>query len=169
MEAGLRNGMIDFYVGPLSEVVLTEEFLGEKLFDNRRVVMARPGHHMLGARSLGELANARWLSTSVTANHESELKAVFEGLGLPPPKVAVQASSALTMISVAASSDLLAMLPQQWLPFTRKTGMLQALQLKEPLAAPSIYIVTRASLPRTPAAEYLSDLLRRAATTQMRL
>ena len=167
MEAGLRSGQVDFYVGPLSDGVLTDEFLGEKLFDNRRVVMARRGHPLTGARSLSELTHARWLSTSVTANHQTELKVVFESLGLVPPQVAVQASSALSMITVAASSDLLAMLPQQWLGFARTTGLLERLHLQEQLAAPSIYIVTRSSLPHTPAAEYLADLLRRAASTQI--
>jgi LysR family transcriptional regulator of abg operon len=168
MESEIRDGSIDFYVGPLSEGHITGELKCEKLFDNQRLVMARPGHPLSKARSLSELVNARWVATSVTANNEAELYPVFETFGLPHPKIAVQAHSALSMISAAASSDLLAMLPQQWLGFARSTGLLTHIALREKLAAPAICIVTRSSLPLTPAAEYLADLFRRAAPNRRR-
>ncbi|HLG89164.1 MAG TPA: LysR substrate-binding domain-containing protein [Alphaproteobacteria bacterium] len=163
MEAGLRNGSIDFYVGPLSEHHLTGEFSSEKLFDNRRIVLARPGHPLADARSLTELADASWVTTSVTENKEAELNPVFDKYGLPPPKIAVQAHSALTVITVAASSDLLAMLPQQCLRSPHAIGRLEQIAVREQLTAPSIFMVTRSLLPLTPVAEHLSDLLRRAA------
>lgn len=166
MESEIRDGSIDFYVGPLSEDLLTSDFKCEKLFDNQRLVMVRPGHPLSKARSLSELVNARWVATSVTTNHEAELYPVFESHGLPRPKIAVQAHSALTMISAAASSDLLAMLPQQWLGFARSTGLLRHIALRERLAAPAICIVTRSALPLTPAAEHLADLFRRAAVNR---
>lgn len=162
MEAGIRNGAVDFYVGPLSEDRLAGEFTSEKLFDNERVVMARPGHPLADARSLSDLADARWVATSVTTSSKAELDPVFELYDLPLPKISVQAHSALTMISVAASSDLLAMLPQQWLGFAQSTGLLQHVAIRERLAAPAICLVTRSTLPLTPAAEHLSDLLRKA-------
>ncbi len=166
MESEIRDGSIDFYVGPLSEELLNSDFKYEKLFDNNRLVMARPGHPLSKARSLTELVNARWVATSVTANYEAELYPVFEKHGLPKPKIAVQAHSALTMITAAASSDLLAMLPQQWLGFARSTRLLKHIALREQLVAPAICIVTRSSLPLTPAAEHLADLFRRAALNQ---
>ena len=129
--------------------------------------MGRPGHPLENARSLSQLAYARWVATSVTANHEAELGPVFESYGLPPPKIAVQARSALTMITAAASSNLLAMLPVQWLSFARSTGLLSPMKLRERLEAPAIFMVSRSSLPLTPAAEHLSDLFRRAAVNRV--
>ena len=161
--AAMREGATDLYVGPLSEDRLSSEFLAEKLFDNQRVVVGRRGHPLENATSLADLANARWVTTSVTTDSEAELGPLFRQHGLRQPAVAAQAQSALSMITVAAWSDLLAMLPQQWLAFVRSSQLLVHIKLEETLAAPSLFIVTRASLPLTPVAEYLADLFRRAA------
>jgi DNA-binding transcriptional LysR family regulator len=67
------------------------------------------------------------------------------------------------MIIAAAHSDLLMMLPEQWLDFPSTLALLDPIPVEEPLPAPSICIVQRARLPLTPAAEYLADMLRRAA------
>ena len=163
MEADIRDGRIDFYLGPLAEINLEGEFSVERLFENHRVVLGRRGHPLAGARSLAELVDAYWVSTSVTARSEAELSPLFERHGLPLPVIAVQTESALSTITVAASTDLLAMLPQQWLGFVKATRLLTPIRLDEPLAAPAICIVHRTRLPLTPAAEHLADLFRRAA------
>lgn len=163
MEADIREGRIDFYVGPLAEVSLSGQLAVERLFENSRIVLGRRGHPLANARSLGELVDARWVATSVTARSEAELNPLFERHGLPAPVIAVQTESALSMITVAASTDLLAMLPQQWLGFVNATRLLTRIRLDTPLAAPAICIVHRSRLPLTPAAEQLCDLFRRAA------
>ncbi|WP_242098801.1 LysR substrate-binding domain-containing protein [Sphingomonas sp. CROZ-RG-20F-R02-07] len=163
IEAAVRDGSVDFYIGPLSEDRLSGEFTAEKLFDNRRVVLGRRGHPLAAATTLRELAGARWVATSVTASSEAELYPLFDLHGLPHPVIAVQAQSALSMITVAAWSDLLAILPEQWLEFARTSRLLTHIRLDEQLVAPPIYIVRRTALPLTPVAEYLSDLFRRAA------
>ncbi|WP_457313527.1 LysR substrate-binding domain-containing protein [Sphingomonas sp. UYAg733] len=169
MATAIREGAMDFYVGAVcedtmaNEVNRSGEFKNEKLFENSRVVMARPGHPLLKARSLGELTGAAWVSTTVTADHEAELTPLFLSHGLPEPKIAVRAHTALSMLAAASSSDLLAMFPQQWVRLTQSTGLLQQIEVREQLVAPPIFIVTRSSLPLTPAAEHLADLFRRAA------
>ncbi|WP_375428951.1 LysR substrate-binding domain-containing protein [uncultured Sphingomonas sp.] len=168
LEPAIRDGSVDFYVGPLSEDRLAGEFMVEKLFDNQRVVLCRRGHPLAGATSLAELADARWVATSVTANSEAELFPLFEKRGLPNPVIAVQAQSALSMITVAASSDILTMLPRQWLDFARAGRLLVQIPLREELAAPAICVVIRANLPLTPVAEHLCDLFRRSALNQRR-
>ena len=161
LESDLRDGRIDFYVGPKAEDRLSGEYNIEKLSDNLRVALGRRGHPLRAAKSLRDLTSARWVSTSVTIESEAELNPVFERAGLPSPVIAVQAHSALTMITVAASSDLLALLPQQWLSFARKTKLLDHIAIAEQLLAPAICIITRARLPLTPVAEHLCDLFRR--------
>ena len=163
---GIRNGAIDFYVGPVWDGSLTSEFSNEKLFDNKRIVMGRPSNPLIKATSISELAGARWVATSVTASSEAELAPLFESFGLPPPRIVVRAHTATTMIMVASSTDLLAMVPQQWLGFARATGRLEYIPLREHLPAPPICIVKRSSLPLTPVAEHLADLFRRASLNQ---
>ncbi|WP_375398119.1 LysR substrate-binding domain-containing protein [uncultured Sphingomonas sp.] len=166
MEAEVREGSIDFYVGPLAEDRLAGDFTVEKLFDNRRVVLGRRGHPLSGARGLCDLIGARWVATSVTTNSEAELNPIFEQRGLPAPVIAVQAQSALSMITVAATTDMLAILPRQWLGFAHATRLLTHIRLDEDLQAPAICIVNRSKLPLTPVAQHLCDLFRRAALNQ---
>ncbi len=163
IEADIRGGAIDFYIGPLAEESLAGDYLSEKLFDNSRVILARRGHPLREATSLADLVEARWVATSVTMNSEAELSPLFERHGLPKPVITVQAQSALSMITVAAASDVLAMLPQQWLGFVRNSRLLTQIKVREELAAPAICVVSRARLPLTPVAQHLCDLFRRSA------
>jgi LysR family transcriptional regulator, regulator of abg operon len=168
MEAGIQDGSIDFYVGPLAEDSVASEFVIEKLFDNHRVIVGRKNHPLAAAKSLRDLVHAKWVTTSVTIASKAELDPLFEKYGLGRPTIAVQAQTALSIIVVAASSDFLTMLPQQWLEFVDKTNLLQRIVVREELAAPTMYIVRRARLPLTPAAEHLCDLFRRAASQLMK-
>jgi DNA-binding transcriptional LysR family regulator len=167
IENVLKDGEIDFYVGPLPEHVVAKEFIVEKLFDNTRVILGRHGHPLSKARSLSDLVDARWIGTSVTVDRAAELGPLFERYGLSKPAVDVIASGNSVTLA-AASSDLLIMVPEQWLDFFGATGHLTLIQVKEPLPAPPICIVTRARLPLTPAAEFFADLFRRAALYYLR-
>lgn len=156
------NGTIDCYVGPPPEQ-LPEGMRMEKLFDNTRVIVGRKGHPLRKAKSLRDLVGAEWVTTSITSSAEHELGPLFSQHGLPAPKLALQAHSALTLIATLLYSDLLTMLPVQWMSFPPTRDALQAFTVSEPLVAPPICIIQRAGLPLTPAAEHLCDLLRRAA------
>jgi DNA-binding transcriptional LysR family regulator len=167
----LRNGAIDFYVGPLSESPVSAEFTVETLFDNARLIFGRKHHPLAGARSLRDLVNARWVGTSVTVASDAELGPLFARFKLPTPRIEIQAHFALTMIMAAASSDLLTMLPQQWRRSPLANALLDVFDVSEHLPSQPICIVRRANLPLTPAAEYFSDMFRRAAlhhTKQLR-
>ena len=110
-----------------------------------------------------DLAGAQWIGTSVTVASEAELGPLFAKLGLPAPKIEIQAHSALTMVMAAASSDMLTMLPQQWRISPLVTALLHVFDVTEKLRASPICIVRRMRLPLTPAAEYFCDMIRRAA------
>ena len=161
--AQLKDGTIDFYAGVSPDKVGAELKL-EKLFGNTRVVVGRHGHPLARAKSLAELAGASWVTTSIMDDAEAEIAEVFKLHRLKPPRIAARmAGGALGLISVLAHSDLLAIVPQQWIEFAPTKGALRPLDLKETIAAPPICIIRRAALPLTPAAEYLCDLLRRAS------
>ena len=166
MHAMLDDGLIDFYVGPLPETPLSKDYVIEKLFENERVVLARIGHPLAGSKSLRDLVDARWITTSITVQSEAELGPLFARHGFPSPRVQMQAHSALTMIVAAAYSDLLTMMPQQWCRFPWTESLLQKINVKERLLAPAMHVVRRTRMPLTPAAEFLCDLLRRAAQQQ---
>lgn len=163
MEERLREGSIDFYIGPPNEIALGGEFLSETLFENQRVVIGRKGHPLRGARTLADLAEARWVATSVTSEPLAEIGPLFDSHGLPPPEIAVQVEGGLATMIITSSSDLLALLPRQWTDFAARSGLFETFGLEESLAAPPICVISKASLPLTPVAQHLVDLFRRAA------
>ena len=163
VESRLRDGSIDFYVGPEPDYPLPPDLRRELLFANTRVVVARHGHPCARATSLAELAAAEWASTSVTLQAGEEFAALFRSLGLAPPRLTLQSQSALTLMVSLTCSDLLAMVPVQWTQFGPTSRLLQVIPVREALPAPAVVLVQRAGLPLTPAATRLADLLRNAA------
>lgn len=168
VEPRLRDGMVDFYVGPLPELAPAKAFIVEKLFDNTRVIMGRRDHPLAKARSLAELVDARWIATSVTVDHGAELAPVFQRYGLPAPIIEMHVESGIAPTVAAANSDLLIMAPEQWVGFAQTSDALTVFKIMEPLPAPPICLVTRARLPLTPAAQVFADLFRRASLHYLR-
>lgn len=168
LEADIENGVIDFYIGPMAPRS-APGLIVEELFDNRRLVFGRPGHPLAGATSLRELAGAKWVTDARTPLGADELIAPhFLRHGLPRPRIAANGHSSLSMIILAANSDLLTMLPQQWLDFLETGGLLRRIPIREELGSATICSVRRARLPLTPVAEHLWDLFQKAAANHAR-
>jgi DNA-binding transcriptional LysR family regulator len=168
IEGGLREGKIDFYLGASPrQAVLAQGLVSETLFANTRTVVCRQGHPLAGARSIRDLAGAEWATTSIDYNAAEDLTALFARYRMPPPRILLQTHSALSVSVGLACSDLLAMLPVQWEEFPLMRGVLQVIELKERLPAPSIVCIRRPDLPLTPAAEHFCDLLRRRVPVQL--
>ena len=163
IEPGLRNGTIDFYVGAVSQAEPAPGLVSEVLLQNTRIVVGRKGHPLASAKSLKELTEAEWATPSLDVNAAEDLTAVFARFKLPPPSIKLQAHSAMSVLVALASTDLLAMLSRQWADFSMGQKTLGVIAVRERLVAPDIVFVRRADLPLTPAAEHLSDLLRRYA------
>lgn len=163
IEPGLRDGSLDFYVGPPPVPADAAGLQVEHLFDNTRVIVGRRSHPLAGARRLADLAQAEWITTSVTPRAEEELGPLFAEHGLPPPRLVMQSRSALGFIAALASSDLLMLLPVQWMDYPVTRDALALIPVIDPVPAPPICIVSRAGLPLTPAGEHFCDLIRRAA------
>lgn len=164
VETGLRDGSLDFYVGPEPGRPVPPELVQEVLFSNTRTVLGRRGHPLSGASSLADLADAEWATTSITLQADEEMGDLFRRHGLGPPRLSLQSQSALTLIVSLACTDLLAMVPVQWMGFAPMAGVLQAIPVREVLPAADIVLIRRAALPLTPAATYLVDMLRRAVS-----
>jgi DNA-binding transcriptional LysR family regulator len=161
MEAGLRDGSIDFYVGASPRVAPAPGLLEERWFDNTRTIVGRKGHPLSTATSIRDLAGADWATTSVDYNATEDLEALFTRYGMGAPRVMLQADSAMSVMVAVAYGDLLAILPVQWNDFPLAQEMLQVIQIQEVLPAPAIGCIRRPDLPLTPAAEAFCDLLRR--------
>ncbi len=162
IESQLREGGIDFHIGPQPERTISNDLQQEVLFENSRRVLSRHGHPLAKARSLRELKDAEWVTTSITKNDEEELGEIFAKYGLGTPRLGIRCQSALTLMVSLAYSDMLAMVPAQFTTFDLTAGALTPISVKEFLSAPPIVVIRRAGMPLTPAAQFLLDLLGRA-------
>lgn len=163
-EARLKSGAIDFYIGAAPQGGAAPDLQMVKLFDNTRVVLARKGHPLAGARSLAELIDATWVTTSITNHAEAEFGDVFAAHGLPAPHLALQAETALTWITGVLHADMLVMQPVQWLDASLLKGLVVAVPVRETIEAAAIVVIRRGAIPATPAAEHLCDLMCRPAS-----
>ena len=161
VEADLKSSRVDCYFGPAPDD-MAPELARETLFDNTRFIVGRKGHPLAQARSLRDLAGAEWITTSITHLAEEELGPLFAQHGLPAPKLVMQARSTLTFLVALVYSDLLMMLPVQWVQSPLLREHVAPIKVRELLPAPPICLVRRTGLPLTPAAEYFCDMMRRA-------
>lgn len=161
IELDLKESRIDCYIGPVP-AELGPDLLVEKLFDNTRVIMGRKGHPLAQAKSLKDLVDAEWISTSITHIAQDELGPLFARHGLPPAKLKMQLHSTLTFLTAMVYSDLLMMAPVQWTQSPLLRDKVSPIHVREVLPAPPVCLVRRAGLPLTPAAEYFCDMMRRA-------
>ena len=168
LEGRLRNGTLDFYLGATPRQPPAPGLLSKLLFENARAVVGRIGHPLAGAKSLKDLLAAEWATPSLDYNAEEDLIGVFTNHGLAPPRVMLQAASALSLLVGLAHSDLLAFVPMQWADLPLTHNALQAIAIRERIPAPAIVMIRRPDLPLTPAAEFFCDLMLRHASAPER-
>lgn len=164
-EPEILEGKIDLYVGPISNIGASPRVLLEKIFDNDRVVVARKGHPLADAAGFEDLVDGRWVDTTLTMSSNTTrtrdigFEQWFKDKGVPMPKVVVHARSVLVAMLTVANSDLLAILPRQWLEYEPTATNVAPLHNFAPLPAPSVYLARRRDVPLTPMAEHLADLI----------
>jgi DNA-binding transcriptional LysR family regulator len=163
LEAELKDGSVDFYIGPDPGLKLPSELRKEFLLSGDRAVLCRAGHPLAKATSLSQLVGAQWITTSITRKAESELGDLFKRYKLQKPSLAMQSQSALTLLTCLANSDLLAMAPTQWIDSPFASRIITTIPIREELTAASIIAVTRSDKPLSPAADFLLNLMRRIA------
>jgi LysR family transcriptional regulator, regulator of abg operon len=165
LEAGLKDGSIDFYAGPRPEGTVPDGLVAERLFNHDMSVVCRAGHPLARtpksktAVSLADLSGCEWVTAGITHLADDELGEVFEKNQLPPRKIVSQTHSALSLVMTLISSDLLAMVPLQFTNYPLASDAIVSIPVKEHLPGPTIVLVRRSGLSLTPAAQYFVDLL----------
>lgn len=163
LEPQLKNGSLDFYVGPRPLGELDSSYALQLLFRNKRVVVCRQGHPLAHVRSLRGLVGAEWIMTGLRQPVEIEFEEQFAAHGLPAPKSVTETLTTLPVVALLTSTDCLAFLPQQWVSSKIFKGSLQEIPVAEALDGPDIVLVRRSALPLTPLAEKLATLFERAS------
>ena len=159
----LDDGSLDFLVGPRPDRPAGKQFHIELLFANERFVVGRHGHPLRKARRLADLVGAEWLLTGVRDQVGNEFDEVFTDNGLTPPVALTQSDSTIGVASLLSTTDMLAVLPHQWVDSPVLRHVIEIIPIHERFPGPDIVRITRANLPLTPAAEALSTLMEREA------
>jgi LysR family transcriptional regulator of abg operon len=163
IEQEVADGRVDFYIGALDPAARLSKLTVEKLFDNQRFVVARSGHPLLKATSLEALAKARWVRPTLSGRRtEADFEDLFKQVGLPDPKIVIHTRSALLTVLTVTTSDLLTIVPRQWLETPILAPWLEPVRLIGPIEAAPVCIVRQSDTPMTPMAEHLCNLFRRA-------
>ncbi len=160
LEPRLRDGTLDFYLGPRAERV-DAGYRVDLFFHNQRAVIGRKGHPLRYAGSLAALVHMDWVLTGLRERPEQEFEEQFKVYGLATPSSIVQADSMLSILTLVTNSDALVLLPRQWAESPLFAHAVQLIPVNEALAAPDIVRISRADVPLTPLAERWSDQLLR--------
>lgn len=109
MLAGLRRGDIDAIVGALRDPVPVSDIVQERLFSDRVILVARPGHPLAqkGAVQVSDLADYGWVVPASGTPSRQQFDDLFERMGLPYPDSVIECGSILLMRELLQRSDLL--------------------------------------------------------------
>lgn len=162
VQAQLRSGAIDCFIGVSPTVVAHNEFHVERLFINPRWIVARAGHPLAQATSISQLIDEGWVLQSENYAR-TQFAALFERHGARVPHKITVASSIFGQMVFLLNSNLIAVSPRQVVEFAPMQGRLVRIPVRETVEAPAMVMIRRAALPLTPAAEHFCDLIRRAS------
>jgi DNA-binding transcriptional LysR family regulator len=106
----LRSGEADIALGPIPEDLAAGEFHVETLMPIEMAVVVGKGSPLAQARSLQQLASARWVYTSLTGS-TGYARLLFERNGLAPPAPAAMVHSTLSLLALIGSGDMVGLMP----------------------------------------------------------
>jgi LysR family transcriptional regulator of gallate degradation len=145
----LRDGEIDLAIGALRPP--SPDLETRPLFDDRPVVVGRPGHPLAGtAPSLAALAAYPWTVAAPGAPLRALWAAIFAGAGVETPPTPVECGSVMTIREVLRASDLLALLSPQQIAAELAAGWLAVICEAPPSIVRTIGVTTRAGWTPTP-------------------
>lgn len=154
---GLREGRPDFAVMSIPQQKLSRDWSARPLYTTSVVVVARPGHPLLGAESLRDLANAQWVLPSQDSSVTHGLKNAFRKAKLPAPVCGMTCQTLTGLETLVRNTDFLAAMPVEVFEDRRRNSGLLRLPIPEPIEGPRVAIFRWADAHPTPASAYLES------------
>jgi DNA-binding transcriptional LysR family regulator len=161
----LRNGAVDFTVGALRDPLIEPDLVQQRLFDDRPVVIGRPGHPLSGIEpSVAQLAGFPWVMAAPGAPLRDTWERLFRSIGSPPPDVPVESGSAMIIRQMLIDSDLLTLLSPDQMAVELAAGWLVKIADLPDGFSRTIGVTTREGWrPTMVQAEFLAELAAVAA------
>jgi len=159
----LREGSIDFALGPLPPAKLHSEFTFDPLVASTLVIACRRSHPRIKTfRTLADLASEEWVAAGEQGGPGTIVQQIFGDRGIAPPRIVVQAESIISFQSILESCNYLGLLPAVWFKHHPESP-LSVVSIRESLPTLRLGIIRVASAQQTPAAKAFIAALRKSA------
>lgn len=158
----LRKGEVDVAIGPMPEGLPQGEFVIEPLMPISMVIVVRKDNPLARARSLAELADAKWVFTGTTPD-AGYAKVLFASHGLAAPPTGALVNSTLGLVSIIASGDFVGLLPYQIAVHPMAAAYLRVVPTREGPLQGTLSAMIKADAALSPAVRHFVAHLHRAA------
>ncbi|MEY2953456.1 MAG: hypothetical protein RLZZ401_1543 [Pseudomonadota bacterium] len=158
----LRKGEVDVAVGGIPAGLPSGEFVAEKLMDTSMVVVVRKGSPRARARSLQDLADAKWVYTGASSD-DGYAKILFAAHGLAAPPVGAVVNSTLALLSIVATGDFVGLMPEQITLHPLAVQYLAVVPVRERGLPLTVGAIVRSDSVVSPAVRHFIAHLHRAA------
>lgn len=159
----VREGHIDFTVGPLPPGIGKREFEVVELLTTGVVVVAAKSNPKVQARSLNDLLTVPWVVFGPSQGPGALFTDAFKGNKLTPPKAATTSTSLLATLSLVEATDAFCVMPERLISTLQRQYRIAVVPVREKLPDLRIAMLSRADMPLTPAAEALATAIRKRA------
>ncbi len=163
----LRHGVIDFLLGALRDPLPIDDVVQEALFDDPLAIVARAGHPLTEARTVGrdDLLAYPW----VVPGEETPTRAVFHAMFSSAdvarmPAGMVETSSLVLIRGLLTGSDRLTLLSARQARYELEQGLLAVVPFHLGLPARRIGLTWRRGWKPTPTQAALLDRIRASRT-----
>jgi DNA-binding transcriptional LysR family regulator len=161
--AALREGRIDFAVGPLPPEPAGADLHFERLFSSDLGIVVRHDHPLAGCTDLAALGGVGWLFAVRQADGASTVTTLFRKHGLPDPVLAAHCDSNSALVAMLLQTDLVALTSVAALEPHLSDGKLKPLAIDVRLPPVVQHLITSAMRPLAPSGAALATEFRRAS------
>lgn len=163
----LRKGEVDVTIGPLPDGLPHGELAVEPLMPIAMEVVVRKGSPLVRARSLAELAEAKWVFTGARTD-TGYVSLLFARHGLPPPRAGAVVNSTLGLLAIIAGGDFVGLLPRQIAAHPVAGRHVEVVHTREGPLQAHLAAIARADAVLVPAVRHFIAHLHRAAHDRSR-
>ncbi len=156
----LQQGLLDMALVTLPEGAAWPGTRRTLLLRSRLVVVGRLSHPISGGGSLADLADSEWILMGEPGGPGGTVMRMFAEHGLPAPRVAATCESFTEVAALVASTDWLALLPQEIVSHGLLGPNVAAVPIRETPYRYDTHLVMRADPPPTPAAAIFAAMCR---------
>lgn len=153
----LVDGEIEFAVTPFGTKSYGSQIVEEYLFDDRPVVVVRPGHPLTKHSCLQprQLVDCKWILTSVELPVRRTFDQMFVAANLTPPAPTIQSDSAVYTKMVLRETDFAAFFPRDEIIVEEEARLLVGIPVETSVPPRTVGILRRRSEPLSPLGQLL--------------